>query len=152
MHWTDWLRMAGDLLMLRTTWLLMALILVLPGCASLQPNDSDADSLQEQIHAGEAIAAGDRVCITTRNGAERCLRVSAVDDNYVHGYEDSRESDDLPQSTPDDEVPVVEVAIEDIVRIDTVEAASGAASGDFRNVLSLIILGVGMIIAAFANF
>jgi len=138
--------------MLRTTWLLMLLTLLLSGCSSLQPTDSDVDRLQEQIRSGEAIAAGDRACITLRNGAERCLIISAVDDDYVHGYADSREHDDLPQSMPDDGAPVVEVAIEDIVHIDTVEAASGAASGDFRNVLSLIFLGVGMIIANFANF
>jgi hypothetical protein len=143
--------MAGDLLMLRTTWLLMVLTLLLTGCAPLQSTDSNADRLQEQIRSGEAIAAGDKVCITTHNGVERCLSVSAVDDDYVHGYADSRESDDLPQSMPDDEVPDVEVAIEDIVRIDSLEASS-TATGDFRNVLSLIFLGVGMIIANFANF
>lgn len=137
--------------MLRTTWLLMVLTLLLPGCASLQSNDIEADRLQEQVRSGEVIAAGDQVCITTRNGAEYCLLVSAVDEDYVHGYEDSRDYDDLPQSTPDDEAPAVEVAIEDIARIDTLEA-SGTATGDFRNVLSLIFLGVGMIIAAFANF
>ena len=74
------------------------------------------------------------------------------DDAYVHGYEDDQAHDDLPQPMPDDEVPVVDVVIEDIVRIDTVEAVSGTVGGDFKNVLSLILLGAGMIIAAFANF
>lgn len=133
-------------------YLFPVLVLLLSACASLQPADSDADRLQAQIRSGEAIAVGDRVCITTRNGAERCIFVSAVDDAYVHGYEDDQEHDDLPQPMPDDEMPVVDVVIEDIVRIDIVEAASGTVGGDFRNVLSLILLGVGMIIAAFANF
>lgn len=137
--------------MLRMTWLLMLLTLLLPGCASLQPTDSDVDRLQEQIRSGEAIAVGERVCITTRDGAGRCIHVSAVDDDYVHGYTDSWENDDLPQSAPDEWEPVVEVDIEDIARLDSLDAP-GTATGDFRNVVSLIILGVGMIIANFANF
>jgi len=138
--------------MLRTKWLLTMLALLLSACASLQPVDDDAARLQEQIRDGEVIAAGDRVRITTRNGAGRVILVSEVGGGSVHGYEESSGHDDLPRGAPDDDAPVVDIAIEDIVRIEGMNAEAGIPAEDFKNALFLFAIGVMMIIAAFANF
>ncbi len=135
-----------------TKCLLLMLVLVLSACASLQPADGDVARLQEQIRSGEAIAVGDRIHITTRNGAERGIVVSAVDDGYVHGYEESPEYDELPQAAPGDDAPVVDIAIEDIVRVEAAEAEAGVSGGDLKDALFLLAIGVGMVIAAFVNF
>jgi hypothetical protein len=132
--------------------LLLLLVLLLSACASLQPADGDAARLQEQIRSGEAIAVGDRIRITTRTGAERGIVVSAVDDGYVHGYEESPEYDELPQTAPGDDAPVIDIAIEDIVHVEAAQAEAGASGGDLKDALFLFAIGVGMVIAAFANF
>jgi hypothetical protein len=144
--------MAGGLQMLCTKWLLTMLALLLSACASLQPVNDDAARLQEQIRDGEVIAAGDRVRITTRDGTVRVILVSALDGGLVHGYEESPGHDDLPRGVPDDDAPVVDIAIEDIVRIEDMNAVAGIPAEDFRNALFLFAIGVMMIIAAFANF
>jgi hypothetical protein len=135
--------------MLRILWLLPMLACLLPGCATLQPDGDDVAGLQERIRSGEAVAVGEQVCVTTRDGGERTLTVTAVDGDVLYGLETI---DDLPPDAAADNGETVGIAIGDIVHVEQVGSGPGPTADDFRNALFLFAIGVMAVIAAFANF
>jgi hypothetical protein len=113
--------------------------------------DEDTVELREEIRGGELIAAGDRVDITTRDCTVYRLVVSEVRDGYIHGYAVSQVSEDLPQAIPSDNTPAVDIAIDDIVRIDT-ENAEGRPCIDHDFYVRLVFfMGVLAIVVSHAT-
>jgi hypothetical protein len=135
--------------MYRMLWLLPMLACLLPGCATLQSDGDDVAGLQEGIRSGEAVAVGEQVYITTRDGGERTLTVTAVDADVLYGLETV---DDLPPDAAQGTGEVVGIAIGDIVHFEQVGAGPGPTADDFRNALFLFAIGVMAVIAAFVNF
>jgi hypothetical protein len=135
--------------MYRMLWLLPTLACLLTGCATLQPDGDEVAGLQERIRSGEAVAVGEQVRVTTRDGGERTLTVTAVDGDVLFGLE---AVDDLPPDAAQDSGEVVGIAIGDIVHVEHAGAGPGPTADDFRNALFLFAIGVMAVIAAFANF
>ena len=136
------IRVRGGLLMAYLRCLLPVLVLLLPGCSTLQLVDEDTVELREEIRGGELIAAGDRVDITTRDCTVYRLVVSEVRDGYIHGYAVSQVSDELPQAVPSDNTPAVDIAIDDIVRIDTENAEDNTCIEHDFYVRLVLFMGV----------
>jgi hypothetical protein len=135
--------------MYRMLWLLPMLASLLTGCATLQPGDDEVAGLHERIRSGEAVAVGEQVRVTTRDGGERTLTVTAVDGDVLYGLE---AIDDLPPEAAVDPGEEIGIAIGDIVHVEHVGAGPGPTADDFRNALFLFAIGVMAVIAAFANF
>ena len=135
--------------MYRMLWLLPMLACLLTGCATLQPADDDVAGLQEQIRSGEAVAMGEQVRVTTRDGGEYTVTATAVDGDVLYGRE---AVDDLPTAVSQDTGEVIGIAIGDIVHVEHVGAGPGPTADDFRNALFLFAIGVMAVIAAFVNF
>ena len=135
--------------MYRMLWLLPMLTCLLTGCATLQPADDDVAGLQERIRSGEAVAVGELVRVTTRDGAQHMLTVTAVDGDVLYGRE---AVDDLPPDAEADTGEAVGIAIGDIARLVHAGAGPGPTADDFRNALFLFAIGVMAVIAAFVNF
>jgi hypothetical protein len=134
--------------MYRMLRLLPTLACLLTGCATLQSADDDVAGLHERIRSGEAVAVGEQVRVTTRDGGERTLTVTAVDGDVLYGLE---AIDDLPPEAAVDPGEIG-IAIRDIVYVEHVGAGPGPTADDFRNALFLFAIGVMAVIAAFANF
>ena len=135
--------------MYRMLWLLPMLACLLTGCATLQPADDDVAGLQEQIRSGEAVAMGEQVRVTTRDGGEYTVTATAVDGDVLYGRE---AVDDLPPDAAQDSGEVIGIAIGDIVLVEHVGVGPGPTADDFRNALFLFAIGVMAVIAAFVNF
>ncbi|MEN8109060.1 MAG: hypothetical protein ABFS22_13785 [Pseudomonadota bacterium] len=124
------------------TWLLPVLAVLLSACAATQPADGDSSPLQEQIRNGAVIVTGDRVRITTSDGAERVIDVSSVDGRSVQGVEEATGTD----------TPVISIAIDDIVRVEPVETEAAAFTPKPEEALFLAVFGILMVIANFITF
>ena len=72
-------------------------VLIFPhGCTIAVPVEPNRDGdLQSQIRAGQLLAKGDRVEITTVGNKSQRLRVTEVTDDYVLGYLTSVRIDDI---------------------------------------------------------
>jgi hypothetical protein len=55
-----------------------ALVLLTFACTSMRPVDGSREQIREQIRAGALVAPGDRILVTTDDGAEQEFRVSEV--------------------------------------------------------------------------
>jgi hypothetical protein len=70
---------AGDYRSCATASASLALALLISGCTTLRPVGGTGAELQSRIVAGELLAAGDRVRLTTAGGALHKVRIESVD-------------------------------------------------------------------------
>ena len=67
--------------------LVAAVLLVLTGCTSMSPVQSECADLGAQIRSGKVVARGDHVEIGTTDGRRHRFRVTAIDETTVSGSE-----------------------------------------------------------------
>ena len=66
--------------MTRNRAVLMAIALVCAACTTLRPVEAPREEIQRQILTGGLLKSGDRVRVTTTDGARHELRVAYVDE------------------------------------------------------------------------
>lgn len=92
----------------------LAVLLALAGCTSLQHVAVDPEVLRDRIRAGELVHAGDRIAVTAEDGTQYAFTVAHVDADALSG-------DGF-------QVPIDRIATLRTERIDVVRTA-GAAGG-----------------------
>jgi hypothetical protein len=70
---------AADYRCCATASAILALVLAISGCTTLRPVAGTGEELQRRILDGELLAAGDRVLLTTADGASHKVRIESVD-------------------------------------------------------------------------
>ncbi len=70
---------------MRTTAAVAAIALLLGGCTSLKPVESPPEELREQVRNGQIVRPGERVSLTTDDGATHVFDVLEVTDSAVRG-------------------------------------------------------------------
>jgi hypothetical protein len=120
---------------------LVLAISVAGSCTRVKTTDVQSDQLRDQIVSGELIQTGNRVTITTADGANHELTVTEITEDKVLGENTIVRENSVDESTlevvPVTETEDIEIPIADIVSIDTHEltpvgtagAVVGAAAG-----------------------
>lgn len=107
---------------------LIAAVLLLSGCASMQPVKLSPSEVQQQIRSGELLRPGDHTKFTMANGEIHEFRIVTVDveNDAVAGDKDS--------------VQIAEIAAVEMKEVGTAGKV-GRAAGVFG--LAFLVIGVG---------